>query len=133
MEKYFGLFLIIISLIISSRFIEEFKVLKDKKEIEVTVTEVPIDCHSRRKGLKAYFKFEYLGKSYTKNIKGKINCELIKPKVKINLLTNNDNTVFLFPDENIITELASTIIIILIGVFMIFKKRIEKLKRLIFN
>ncbi len=129
MEKYLGLILIIIALIISSRFSNEYKVLNYGKEVDVNVINVPLNCLNSKGYSRAYFKFEYLGKSYTKNIIGEKYCNLIKPNIKLKLLTDKDYSVFMFPNENLRKEIISAIILFLAGLF-IFLKGFIKVKRI---
>jgi len=127
MEKYLGIILLIVCIVISTRFKEEYKVLNFGKEIEVKVLDVPINCMNSKRKTNAYFQFEYLGKKFTKNIEGKYYCEIIKPNIELKLLTNNDNSVFMFPDENLNKEIYSTIILFLFGLFMTFKNKFQSI------
>jgi hypothetical protein len=114
-----GSFLIIvISLILLPRAIKEFDTQKNGTLTTVTVFSVPISCDISSKRIKAYFEFYIENKKYSKNFDG--HCDL-KPGDRIKLITNNDNTIFLFEDENPIYGIIPVILIFVFGTICFLK------------
>ncbi len=114
-----GSFLIIvISLILLPRAIKEFDTQKNGTLTTVTVFSVPISCDISSKRIKAYFEFYIENKKYSKNFDG--HCDL-KPGDRIKLITNNDNSIFLFEDENPIYRIIPVILIFVFGTICFLK------------
>lgn len=115
-----GGLIVIISIIGLFRIIEKKEIQLNGKEIEVRIVDIPVSCKESSKWLKPYFKFEYNNKKYSKNIKGKY-CKILENSRIIILKTNSDNSIFIFPDENINRELIWGIILLVIGGLCCFK------------
>lgn len=92
---------------------DKFKILEKGQKIEVTITDIPVTCKVSNKSLKAYFKFSYKEKEYSKNLKDKY-CSTIKTGDKLNLITNKEETIFLYPDENVNRNLISLTFLFLV-------------------
>ncbi len=110
--------IIIISLILIPRAFKEFDTQKNGTLTTVTVFSVPISCSVSSKRIKAYFEFYIENKKYSKNFDG--HCDL-KPGDKIKLITNNDNSIFLFEDEKPIYEIISVLSIFAFGMICFLK------------
>lgn len=121
MYRIFGIILILISFAISFNSYEKFLAIHNGNEIIVTVTDIPVSCKVSNKTLKAYFRFEYNGKSYTKMIKGKY-CNSLKINKKITLKTNNNNSIFVYPEERLTMQYISIIVLFLVGLISLIKK-----------
>lgn len=99
----------------------DFDTLNRGEEVEVYIIDVPINCDISNKNIKAYFRFEYDGKTYAKNIKGEKYCETIVPNSFITLKKNKDSSNFVYPDENIKFEIAASITLFIIGLGCFYK------------
>jgi hypothetical protein len=116
--KIGSVLIIIISLVLIPRVFEEFDTKKNGALTNVIVFSVPISCEISSKHIKAYFEFYIENKKYSKNFNG--HCDL-KPGDKIKLITNNDNSIFLFEDENPIYKIISILLIFIFGIICFFK------------
>lgn len=116
--KIGSLSIIIISLIVFPRTLKEFYTRKNGNLITVTVFSVPISCDVSSKNIKAYFEFYIDDKKYSKNFDG--HCDL-QPRDKIKLISSDDNSIFLFEDENPIYGLISAFLIFTLGIICFFK------------
>lgn len=119
--KVLGTILIVISLIISIGAIKDFKTMNSGKIVEVEVLKVLTSCRISNSSLSPRFRFLFKNKTYTKNIKGKY-CDIIRAGVRIELKTNKDNTVFLYPNENILLDNIANVVLFIIGILFLFKK-----------
>lgn len=128
--KIGSLFIILISIIGAFRSYKEYNTLKNGKAVTVTVFSVPITCENSTKNIKAYFEFYIGNKIHSKRIDG--HCYL-KPRDKITLITNHDNSIFLFEDEKPVYSITSTLILFFIGVLCFFYSTFTLKKTLIYN
>lgn len=115
-----GVIIIIISLSLLYNSIRKKSVEFYGQEIKVSVIDIPISCDVSSKDLKAFFRFLYKNKTYSKNLKDKY-CELVKTNKTINLKTNSDNSIFIYVDENVNKELFFNAILLIIGVLIYYK------------
>jgi len=99
---------------------DKFLVLKSGKEVAVVVTDIPVTCKISNKTLHTYFEFLCNGKRYTKNLNGAY-CSSILVGGKLKLKTNEDETIFLFLDENISPNLYALSVLIVVMVLCYFK------------
>ena len=116
--KIASVLIIIISFVLIPQAFKEFDTQKNGTLTTITVFSVPISCDISSKNIKAYFEFYIENKKYSKNFDG--HCDL-KPGDKIKLITNNDNSIFLFEDENPIYEIISVLLILLFGIICFLK------------
>ncbi len=103
---------------------EKMSVIHNGMEIEVMVIDIPVPCKKSNKALKAYFKFKYKNKIYSKNIKGKY-CQTLKKNKIIRLKTNSNGSTFVYPDENLLIQYISIVILFFVGVLFLLKKNKE--------
>ncbi len=115
--KIGSFFIILISMIAAFRSYKGCDALKNGKLITVTVFSVPISCENATKYNKAYFEFYIGNKIFSKRFNG--HCDL-KPRDEIKLISNLDNTIFLFEDEKPIYEFISAVLLFLIGMLCLF-------------
>jgi hypothetical protein len=125
-----SLFIILISIIGVFRSNKESDTLKKGKIVTVTVFSVPITCENSTKNIKAYFEFYFGNKIYSKRFDGHCN---LKPRDKITLITNHDNSIFLFEDEKPVYSIASNLILFFIGVLCFFYSTFTFKKTSIYN
>jgi hypothetical protein len=85
--------------------------------VYVKVIEVP-NCISGKEHY--YFKFEYEGKLYSKDIGGAL-CDEIETNSIMKLKVNKVRTVFLYPDENPLYDMIAALVLFLFGMFMFIK------------
>ncbi|WP_417872682.1 hypothetical protein [Xanthomarina gelatinilytica] len=121
MYKIGGALLILISLAICINSYKKFDAIQNGKEVEVRVIDVPVSCEVSNRTLKSYFRFEYNDKEYTKNIKGEY-CDILKRAKTINLKTNTDNSVFVYPNEKLTMQYITVFSLLIIGIVFLFKK-----------
>jgi hypothetical protein len=84
---------------------------RNGKIIKVRVINVP-NCISGKRHY--YFKFEYNGKTHSKDVGAKF-CDELKVNSFIDLKTNDEQTVFLYPKENPFSEIVSGAILFFFG------------------
>ncbi|MGQ3089167.1 hypothetical protein, partial [Flavobacterium sp.] len=77
---------------------EDMEVLKSGKEITVRIIDIPTPCGEGSRNNKAHFRFDYLGQIHVKNFKG-LHCDELHTGKEFKLLTNTDNSTFVFKDE----------------------------------
>ncbi len=121
MYKVSGIILIAISIIISIGGVMDYKTMKTGKIVKVEVLEVLTSCNERNRTKSPSFRFIFKNKTHTKNIKGKY-CNIIKAGAVIELKTNSDNTIFLYPNENILLDNLANVGLFLVGFLFLFKK-----------
>lgn len=123
MDKFLGkvgVLIVIISIFLLIKNFEKLSVYTHGKEVKVDVVDIPISCDTSNKNLKAFFRFKYKDNIYSKRIVGKY-CDLLKNTKTLSLKTNSDNTIFVYQDEGICSELYSNIVLMFIGIFIIYK------------
>lgn len=111
-----SLFLIIISLWGLWNTSEKKDVLLNGKEIEVLVTEAPTSCNYRRRPT---FKFKYDNTIHIKNAWK--YCKTLNRGDVIKLKTNTENSIFVFTDEKIKTEIIACYFLLFSGIFCFSK------------
>lgn len=84
--------------------------------IIATVIYVP-NCFTTKKHYN--IKFIYNGKTYAKEI-GVLSCKKLKVGNSIRMKTNQDNSVFLYEQENPFYDMVSIIFLLLFGVFLVY-------------
>jgi len=100
-------FLVAILVFFLPKTIEEYNVRKSQKTVTVKVTELP-DCSFGYKH--KFIHFSYNGRTYTKRTK----CKYVKSLTvgqQIPMYHKPDTEIFLFPSENVISELGATILL----------------------
>lgn len=117
-----GIIIIVISLIISYNNIKQKNTELYGKLVSVEIIDIPITCEISSKRIKAFFKFRYNNKIYSKNLKDEY-CEVVKTNRSIKLKTNSDNTIFIYPNENINQEILSNILLFAFGCLIFYKSR----------
>lgn len=96
---------------------ETYVVQKHGKHVNVSVDEVHGECGTGRS--KAYFTFEFNGEIHRKDLITPY-CS-IEPLDTVMLLTNTDNTIFVYPDEKIGENMAVGGLLVLMCLFCAFK------------
>lgn len=114
--------IILISLLLLYRNIVKKNIELFGKEVIVEVIDVPISCDISNKNLKAFFRFQYNNKIYTKNLKNKY-CELVKTNKTLKLKTNSDNTIFIYIDEDVNQELFFNFLLLAFGCIIFYKSK----------
>lgn len=122
-----SLILCISAIVLIFNSYEKLETLRSGNVVEVSVIDVPVTCEESRRRNKAYFRFEYKNKIYTKKIKGKKYCETIVKNSTIKLKTNKDNSHFVYTDENIKTEIMAIVLLFLIGSVCLYKSLKNKI------
>ncbi len=117
-----GIIIIVISLVISYNNIKQKNTELYGKLVSVEIIDIPITCEISSKRIKAFFKFRYNNKIYSKNLKDEY-CEVVKTNRTIKLKTNSDNTIFIYPNENINQEILSNILLLAFGCLIFYKSR----------
>jgi hypothetical protein len=117
-----GVIIILISFLLLYRNIIKKNIELFGKEVIVEVIDVPISCDISNKNLKAFFRFQYNNKIYTKNLKNKY-CELVKTNKTLKLKTNSDNTIFIYIDEDVNQELFFNFILLAFGCIIFYKSK----------
>lgn len=103
--------------------IRKFQLLKNGEQIEVTIyhaSECRNGKHDTSKGFKFLFENEVYFKSYNGNC-NVIHEKFLKKDLKLNLITNENRSVFLFSDENLFVNLISYIIIFCVFGYTAFR------------
>lgn len=115
-----GGLIVIISTIVLFRTIEKKYIQLKGKEIEVRIVDIPVSCRTSSKELKPFFRFEHNNKTYSKNIKGKY-CKILEENRTVTLKTNSNNSIFVFPDENINKDFIFGFVLLVMGSIFCFK------------
>jgi hypothetical protein len=117
-----GVIIILISFLLLYRSIIKKNIELFGKEVIVEVIDVPISCDISNKNLKAFFRFQYNNKVYTKNLKNEY-CEIVKTNKKLKLKTNSDNTIFIYIDEDVNQELFFNFLLLAFGCIIFYKSK----------
>jgi hypothetical protein len=115
-----GIFLCVITVAIAFKDKEKFLLLTKGEIIEVTVLDIPVPCDLRNRKIKPFFRFEYDNKIYSKNLKNEY-CESLVRSESILLKTNKEKSLFIYTDESITGNLGASIVLFLVGIFLVFK------------
>jgi hypothetical protein len=114
-----GLFSIFFALIGLEYDINSYKVQKNGNLIVVKIIYVP-KCIGTK--TRQHIKFQYLDngvlKESTKRIGGRL-CEELKIGQELNLKTDVEKKIFLYENENVLSEFYTSGILISIGLFLI--------------
>ena len=117
--KVGGFVILIIAIVLFFRNWEKFQLLKNGEQIEVSVFEIPVNCDLGPSKISPYFKFVFEEKIYTKKI-SKNYCQL-KKNSKVQLLTNDERSLFVFKDESITSELVALCIMFIVGIYCVLR------------
>lgn len=79
---------------------DKLNVLKNGREVTVKIIDIPVHCGDGSRTRKAHFRFDHLGKTHRKDFNGQ-HCEEVLNDETIDLITDAENSVFLFKDEDI--------------------------------
>jgi hypothetical protein len=122
MYKILGVIIVLLSIIFSIGVYKKIDTLNNGEKITVYVIDIPRPCENAYRKLKPYFSFSYYDRVFTKNIKGDYCITLAKGDV-LTLITNNDNSYFIYPDENFKSDIIVIILFYAFGLFLFFKKQ----------
>ncbi len=102
----------------------DYDIYRNGIEITANVIEAPENCEniSSRGG---YCKLEYNGKIYVERAGNKF-CHLVSGKTKVKMLTNENFSKLIFPDEFNDIEFASGFILLAFAIFLIIKNFKQK-------
>ncbi|RZJ71857.1 MAG: hypothetical protein EOO45_11485 [Flavobacterium sp.] len=111
---------------------DKLDILRTGREILVEIVDIPVLCGNGSKIRKPHFRFKYLEKTHRKDFNG-LHCEEVLNGTTIKLISNAENSVFLFEDEG--SEIKSDIVAgiglaAMFGIFAIIGQR-QKDKALI--
>lgn len=103
--------------------IHKFQVLRNGEHVEVVIYNAA-ECrkgkHDTSKGFKFHFEGEVFHKLYSGNCND-IHQKFLKKDLNLNLITNKNRSVFLFPDENLLFGLISYVIIFCVFGYTAFR------------
>ncbi|WP_294823029.1 hypothetical protein [uncultured Flavobacterium sp.] len=104
---------------IASLKFDDLDVLKNGREVIVTIIDVPTPCGEGSRNNKSHFRFSYLEKVHRKNFRG-MHCNDISIGGEFTLLTDTGNSTFVFKDEE--AEIKSDIAAFagLAAIFLVF-------------
>ncbi|MFY8181749.1 MAG: hypothetical protein ACOVLG_08225 [Flavobacterium sp.] len=102
----------------------DYDIYRNGIEITANIIEAPEDCEniSSRGG---FCKLEYNGKIYVERAGNKF-CHLVSGKKKVKMLTNENSSDLIFPDEFNNFEFASGFILLAFAIFVIIKNFKQK-------
>lgn len=102
----------------------DYDIYRNGIEITANIIEAPKDCEniSSRGG---FCKLEYNGKIYVERAGNKF-CHLVSGKKKVKMLTNENSSDLIFPDEFNNFEFASGFILLAFAIFVIIKNFKQK-------
>lgn len=102
----------------------DYDIYRNGIEITANIIEAPEDCEniSSRGG---FCKLEYNGKIYVERAGNKF-CHLVSGKKKVKMLTNENYSDLIFPDEFNNFEFASGFILLAFAIFVIIKNFKQK-------
>ena len=114
-----GLIMLVISCMLIWKNFER-KWINDRGfEVAAIIFESPSSCDNIRKRT-GYCKLEYDGKIYVKRAGNKF-CHLVSGKETVTMLTNEDGSELLFPEEYKVEQFVYAFILIIISTLIIRK------------
>lgn len=121
MYKILGVIIVLLSIIFSIGVYKKLDTLNNGEKITVYVIDIPRPCKNAYKSFKPYFRFSYNDRVFTKNIKGDY-CRTLAKGDEVTLITNSDNSFFVYPNENFKPDIVAIILFYAFGLFLFFKK-----------
>lgn len=97
--------------------LNNLEIQKTGKRVEVRIVDVRQNSGNRNS---SYFRFEYLGKVHIKNLIASQSDYVLNHKTIV-LKTNNENSDFLFEDEDVTSEVGAIVLLMLVLAFCVFK------------
>ena len=97
---------------------DDYYVQQNGKQVTVIVEEVEGVCRAGKRS-KPYFTFHFNNETHRKDLISKY-CS-ITPGDTVLLLTNSDNTIFVYPEEDIKGNMAAGGFVVLVLLFCAYK------------
>lgn len=102
---------------------EQYKLVDEGYRVKVQVIDVPRQCGTGTRISKPYFRFYYRGTEHRKDFNGQ-HCDEIKSGKTLILLTNKEQSVFVFEDQEVGYDVAGGLgLALLFTVFAIISQR----------